>query len=68
MRLTRHFSTPAMSCCHPFWSRSSLLEPAALLGLGKPGLDLGADLDPDVLYGRITGTPAFEEHYIHLAG
>src|ERR1017187_5429002 len=27
----------------------------------------GADLDPDVLYGRITGTPVSEEHDVHLA-
>jgi hypothetical protein len=27
----------------------------------------GADLDPDVLYGRITGTPIFQEHDVHLA-
>jgi hypothetical protein len=27
----------------------------------------GADLDPDVLYGRITGTPIFQEHEFQLA-
>lgn len=27
----------------------------------------GADLDPDVLYGRITGTPILQEHGAHLA-
>jgi hypothetical protein len=27
----------------------------------------GADLDPDVLYGRITGTPILHEHDVHLA-
>jgi hypothetical protein len=27
----------------------------------------GADLDPDVLYGRITGTPALQEQDFHLA-
>jgi hypothetical protein len=27
----------------------------------------GADLDPDVLYGRITGTPILQEHDAHLA-
>ena len=27
----------------------------------------GADLDPDVLYGRVTGTPALQEHDVQLA-
>ncbi|MGA2193986.1 MAG: DUF2442 domain-containing protein [Bryobacteraceae bacterium] len=27
----------------------------------------GADLDPDVLYGRITGTPILQEFDVHLA-
>jgi len=27
----------------------------------------GADLDPDVLYGRITGTPVLQEQDVHLA-
>ena len=27
----------------------------------------GADLDPDVLYARIAGTPALCEHDVHLA-
>ena len=27
----------------------------------------GADLDPDVLYGRVTGTPILQEHDVHLA-
>jgi hypothetical protein len=27
----------------------------------------GADLDPDVLYGRITGTPILQELDVHLA-
>lgn len=27
----------------------------------------GADLDPDVLYGRITGKPVFHEYDVHLA-
>ena len=27
----------------------------------------GADLDPDVLYGRVTGAPALQEHDVHLA-
>lgn len=26
----------------------------------------GADLDPDVLYGRVTGTPALEEHDVRI--
>ena len=28
----------------------------------------GADLDPDVLYGRMTGTPILQEHDVRLAG
>jgi len=27
----------------------------------------GADLDPDVLYGRLTGTPILQEHDVHSA-
>ena len=27
----------------------------------------GADLDPDVLYGRVTGTPILQEHDVELA-
>jgi Protein of unknown function (DUF2442) len=27
----------------------------------------GADLDPDVLYGRVTGTPVLQEHDVQLA-
>ena len=27
----------------------------------------GADLDPEVLYGRVTGTPILQEHGAHLA-
>jgi uncharacterized protein DUF2442 len=27
----------------------------------------GADLDPDVLYGRVTGTPILQEHDVQLA-
>ncbi len=27
----------------------------------------GADLDPDVLYGRVTGTPALQELDVHSA-
>jgi hypothetical protein len=26
----------------------------------------GADLDPDVLYGRLTGTPLLQEKDVHL--
>ena len=35
--------------------------------LGTVAWPNGADLDPDVLYGRITGTPILQEHDIHLA-
>ena len=35
--------------------------------LGTVAWPNGADLDPDVLYGRITGTPILEEHDVHLA-
>ena len=35
--------------------------------LGTVAWPNGADLDPDVLYGRVTGTPAFEENDVHLA-
>lgn len=27
----------------------------------------GADLDPDVLYGRVSGMPTLQEHDVHLA-
>ena len=35
--------------------------------LGTVAWPNGADLDPDVLYGRVTGTPILQEHDIHLA-
>lgn len=35
--------------------------------LGTVAWPNGADLDPDVLYGRITGTPIFMEHDVNLA-
>jgi len=35
--------------------------------LGTVAWPNGADLDPDVLYGRITGTPVPQEHGVHLA-
>jgi hypothetical protein len=35
--------------------------------LGTVSWPNGADLDPDVLYGRITGTPILQEHDVHLA-
>jgi Protein of unknown function (DUF2442) len=35
--------------------------------LGTVAWPNGADLDPDVLYGRITGTPILQEHDVHLA-
>ena len=36
--------------------------------LGTVAWPNGADLDPDVLFGRITGTPLLLEHDVHLAG
>ena len=35
--------------------------------LGTVAWPNGADLDPDVLYGRITGTPILTEYDAHLA-
>ena len=35
--------------------------------LGTVAWPNGADLDPDVLYGRITGTPILQDHEVHLA-
>jgi hypothetical protein len=35
--------------------------------LGTVAWPNGADLDPDVLYGRITGTAILQEHDVHLA-
>jgi hypothetical protein len=35
--------------------------------LGTVAWPNGADLDPDVLYGRVTGTPVLQEHDVHLA-
>ena len=35
--------------------------------LGTVAWPNGADLDPDVLYGRLTGTPILQEHDVHLA-
>ena len=35
--------------------------------LGTVAWPNGADLDPDVLYGRITGTPVLQEQDVHLA-
>jgi hypothetical protein len=35
--------------------------------LGTVAWPNGADLDPDVLYGRVTGTPILQEHDVHLA-
>jgi hypothetical protein len=35
--------------------------------LGTVAWPNGADLDPDVLYGRITGAPILLEHDVHLA-
>ncbi|MGO9262767.1 MAG: DUF2442 domain-containing protein [Bryobacteraceae bacterium] len=36
-------------------------------GLGTVAWPNGADLDPDVLYARVTGTPILLEHDVHLA-
>jgi hypothetical protein len=36
--------------------------------LGTVAWPNGADLDPDVLYGRITGTPVLPEHDVRLSG
>jgi hypothetical protein len=36
--------------------------------LGTVAWPNGADLDPDVLYGRITGTPVLHERDVRLAG
>ena len=36
--------------------------------LGTVAWPNGTDLDPDVLYGRITGTPVMPGHDVHLAG
>ena len=35
--------------------------------LGTVAWPNGADLDPDVLYGRITGTPILQEHDLGVA-
>ena len=35
--------------------------------LGTVAWPNGADLDPDVLYGRVTGTPVLQDHDVHLA-
>jgi hypothetical protein len=36
--------------------------------LGTVAWPNGADLDPDVLYERITGTPVLPEHDVRLSG
>jgi hypothetical protein len=35
--------------------------------LGTVAWPNGADLDPDVLYSRVTGTPVLQEQDVHLA-
>ncbi len=35
--------------------------------LGTVAWPNGADLDPDVLYARVTGTPVLQEQDVHLA-
>ena len=36
-------------------------------GVGTVAWPNGTDLDPDVLYARITKTPILQEHGVHLA-
>jgi hypothetical protein len=36
-------------------------------GVGTVAWPNGTDLDPDVLYARITATPILQEHDVHLA-
>ena len=44
--------------------RFSLDQRPTIVAIPGPN---GADLDPDVLYGRITGTPVLPEHDVHLS-
>ena len=63
--LASHFSFPGVF--EPLRDRAYFAQVRVDPDFGTVAWPNGADLDPDGLYGRITGTPILQEHDLGVA-